>query len=194
MSLVELLVLLALVFFPLLQALLEKMGVGRREETLPEPQESAADPPVATMERPRPAAKGRLPETTAEEGAWSAGWGEWPVETLEDLSEEEVVTEEEADELIAYQEQLAERGGSEAARVTVPVVSMEPLVVDRSAEHRRFHERVMPPPPPRPRQPGQALDGVLRHPAALRQAIILSEVLGPPRALKPVEPAPTDLR
>lgn len=192
MNLIEILILAAFIFFPLLQALLEKLGGRNREEEPADPQQLEAPPPVATVEPPRSRERERLQEVEVDPGSWSSGWGHWPTETLEDLSAEEVLDEKEAAELVTYQEIVPDTQMSEAARVSVPVVSMEQLVVDRKAEHRRFHDGVSRPAPPRPSQPGEPLDGALRQPHALRRAIILSEVLGRPRSLQPLQNLPVD--
>ena len=185
MDIIELLVLLAFILFPLLQALLEKMGVGQRPEP-PSPAGEAEDEAgEVAVERAPVRASADVPE----EANWSSGWGSWPGEQLEELAAEEVVTEEEADELIAYQERLSQREATEAARTTVPVVSMEPLEVDRAAEHRRFHERVVTKRPPRAPAPSERLHSLLSDQSEIRRAVLLSEILGPPRSLRSDESA-----
>lgn len=199
MDLIELLLLLAFVFFPLIQALLEKLRKGRGDAQLPPPPQEEVGAPQARVERRStqvtvPAPPAEVPDGHGQE-EWSSGWGIWPGEegsvteareAMEDLSAEEVVTEDQADELIAYQERLAARQMPEAARVTVPVVSMEPLRVDRKAEHRRLHERLSPVATHQPRLPPHAagLGAALRTSDELRRAVLLSEILGPPRALR----------
>src|SRR5690606_37490311 len=120
-----------------------------------------ADVPPATVRAPR-----------REKETWSAGWGSWPSESeaLEELAAESVLEEEDAGELVALQERLPAPEIPEAARVTVPVVSLEQLEVDRAAEHLRFHRRTAPaPPPPARREPHP---GTLpRSRAELRRAI-----------------------
>ena len=180
MDIVELLVLLAFILFPLLQALLEKMGVGKPTAPPSPPDEGENETGAVAVER----APARTPVGRSEESSWSSGWGAWPGETLEELAAEEVVTEDEADELIAYQERLSQRQASEAARMTVPVVSMEPLEVDRVAEHRRFHQRVATKPPIAAPAPSRRLRRMLADQAEARRAVLLSEIIGPPRALR----------
>lgn len=193
MNLIEILVLLAFIFFPLLQALLERAGKRGGEEPLPPAgQEPEIEAPAQVVVAERAHTE---PARTSSPEHWSAGWGSWPgeehaeeeIRTIEQLSAEEVVTEDEADELIAYQERYAARQIPEATRVTVPVVSMEQLQVDRGAEHRRFHDRIAVAPRPSPRVEQRPLRRILRRPAAVQQAILLAEVLGPPRALRPPE-------
>lgn len=193
MNVIEILVLLAFILFPVLQALLERAGKGREQDTLPPPEpdvEEEAPARVVVVERPQPqTARGSSTEH------WSAGWGSWPgeeegeeeIRAIEALSAEEVITEDQADELIAFQERYAAQQIPEATRVTVPVVSMEQLRVDRGAEHRRFHDRVAETPRPAPRVAPEPLRRVLRRPAAVEQAILLAEVLGPPRSMRPLD-------
>lgn len=69
----------------------------------------------------------------------------------------------------------------EVVRVEHAVVSLEPLTPPETRRHAaRREERVRVPvlavPPPRP---------LLRTPEELRRAVLLAEVLGPPRALRP---------
>jgi hypothetical protein len=65
-----------------------------------------------------------------------------------------------------------------AMREAVP----EPVEIDRAAEHVRFHGRF--PAPVQPAAPSETLPEHLRKPGELRRAILLAEVLGPPRALR----------
>jgi hypothetical protein len=186
MDIADLLLLLVFIGFPLLQFVLERLGAKKRPPVPPE-EESELPPlpprlpverkPTATVER-----KATAPVDA--EGGWSEGWGSWPDESLEVLTAEEVVSEEAADELISLQARLPEREISEAARVTVPVVSLESLVVDRKAEHGRFHAiTARPKPAPRRAEPLD-IGATLRSPSELRRALIISEVLGPPHALR----------
>lgn len=106
------------------------------------------------------------------DGGWAEGWSEWPAAAE------------------------GPRGRPEASRPTAVVIEPEPAraddrrpeattvaTVDRAAEHERFHHLVS--------KPSRE---TLAHPrlrlgnrAALRRAILLREVLGPPRALEPQE-------
>lgn len=107
------------------------------------------------------------------------GWGDWAVDVPEgDQSEEGLLPEE----LGAEEEAVRV---SEAERVEVQVVSMEPLHVDRPAEHARLHRamaQVAARRPARPRAP--ALSAALAGREELRRAILVSEVLGPPKSLR----------
>lgn len=177
MDFVDLILLLVFIGFPLLQFVLERLGAKNRPQVPPEEEIDLPPlPPRLPVER--------KPTAPAEpEGGWSEGWGSWPHESLEVLTAEEVVSEEAADELITLQERLNDREISEAARVTVPVVSLESLVVDRKAEHGRFHAITAAPKPAAPRAVPLRIAETLRSPSELRRALIISEVLGPPKSL-----------
>jgi len=187
MDIVELLVLLAFILFPLLQSVLEKLGGAGRRGLPPDvdlPPQDRADTggplstPDAGMSSDTPAGH------EAEEG-WSAGWGRWPSDTLEDLSAEEVVTEEVAEEIVARQRRLGESVTvTEAARVTVPVVSLESVQAE-PAERLAGVKPIqrLPPPTIRRRPLHPTIRGVGSR-SELRRAIVLAEILGPPRGLE----------
>lgn len=200
MDIIELAILFAFVLLPLLQAVLEKIGGARRPPVGREEAEDTRDTsepdggqPVATKE----VSSEQASQGTAEvDAGWSAGWGRWPSEPLEELAAEEIVTRAEAEEIIERQERLEDDlTSSEAALVTVPVVSMEPLYVDHTRrEPRRTGTRpVVRPPSPigGRREAGRVLPG-LRSRSEVRRAIVLAEVLGPPLALERLERMPFD--
>lgn len=202
MDIIELLILAAFIVLPLLQALLEKIAGKGRKELPPddgvagerrEAREGARRAPVATQEARSERSAGAT-EAASEEG-WSAGWGRWESESLEELAAEEVVTQAEAEEIIERQDGLEnELATTEAARVTVPVVSMERLHVDRRGrESGAAASRQMPRPPAvaaaERRRIRRILPG-LSTPAEVKRAIVLAEVLGPPRALQASERLP----
>jgi hypothetical protein len=145
------------------------------------------------------------------EGSWSEGWGSWPAE------EEVAVEEPEPEplplplprrvEVPAPWEPVhrEERPHDVAARpmphpAPVPM-SVDPraevrrvertapaamaLHVDRAAEHRRFHERTEVAAAPVRAGRSALLEAL--HGSDLRKAVILAEVLGPPRSLQPLE-------
>jgi hypothetical protein len=58
---------------------------------------------------------------------------------------------------------------------------VEVATVDRDAEHARFHERITPAPA------GAPSARRIRGAGELRRAVLLSEVLGPPRALRELD-------
>lgn len=172
--------LLLFVFFvlPLLQGLLG--GKKKTPTSGPLPDEAERQEEVAEAR----AREDRLP---APEGAesWSAGWGSWPEPAeLERVAEIEVMDEEEALELTALQERLRPEDASEAVRVTTPVVSLESLEVDRAGEHKRFHHRVDAALPVPGGAAGPRVATLLRGREQLRRAVLLAEVLGPPRGLR----------
>ena len=125
---------------------------------------------------------------------WSEGWGEWAHE------ENSSTAAEPEHSPLSVQPTADSRATAtlEAAPETT-VVSLEPLAPrplpartsrevapDRTAEHARFHTRVaVSTPPPRPAAHHERLR--LRTPGELRRAVLLSEVLGAPRALRPLE-------
>lgn len=179
MDLVDLLVLLAFVGFPLLQLLLEKLGGGRKGQP---PVEDEQEPTLPAPD-PIPTHEPSLPAKAGEE--WSTGWGSWPVENLEDLTTKEVVSESQADELIALQDRLASREMlPEALRVTVPVVSLEALTVDRKAEQARVRATASSRAIVAQRFAAPSISHSLRSQADLRRAIILADVLGKPRGMQ----------
>jgi len=70
----------------------------------------------------------------------------------------------------------------EAPTAVAKRAPVEVAVVDRDAEHARFHERVA----PAPSSPASARPH-LHGASELRRAVLLSEVLGPPRALRELD-------
>lgn len=186
MNVIELLILLAFIFFPLIQIVLEKLG-GNRGEQLPPDYDPESYQTTTEMEA------GGVLQAEAEpvEGGWSSGWSEWPTEELPDeLQIEGPVSDREAERFLRMRESLDTPDTPalpEAVRVQVPVVSLESLTVDRAAEHRRLHARVRAATPPSARPPQNPLGVALRSRSGVRQAVLLAEVLGPPRALNPLE-------
>jgi hypothetical protein len=185
MSLLELLLLAAYIGFPLLQLQLEKLKGGAPPE--PPPEEPAEEPPIpAARSKPSlpPLARSKPSLPPRQEEGWSSGWGSWPTEAPVEPTGEEDVGEHEAEELIALQRRMASRQPSEAVRVTVPVVSLEALHVDRKAEHARLHARPVTRPATVRRAAAPTIGALLHSPADLRRAIVLAEVLGKPMALR----------
>jgi hypothetical protein len=66
-----------------------------------------------------------------------------------------------------------------------PVVRSLETEVDRDAEHRRFHDTIDDVRLPEVEEPIRAVLKGLRRPARLREAVLLAEVIGPPRAVRP---------
>jgi hypothetical protein len=175
MSLLELLLLAAFIGFPLLQLLLEKLKGGEPPE--PPPEGRAEEPPI-------PAARREASLPPRQEEGWSSEWGSWPTETPVELTDEEDAGVQEADELIVPLGRMAAQELSEAARVSVPVVSLEALHVDRKAEHTRLHARPVSRAATVRRAAAPTIGALLHSPADLRRAIVLAEVLGKPIALR----------
>jgi hypothetical protein len=180
-------ILLVLIFFgaPLL---------GRIFKTSPPP--DALPPPEAEPYGEEPA---RIPAPAGARrdapGDWSAGWGEWPgMETEED--EEAAAVEEARAAGVPDPEGIhtAEAVSLEPVTPVVyqrplpaPVASLDLVEVDRKAEHERLHRRFARPAAPPARARPDRLADHLRTRRELRRAILLTEVLGPPRALRPLE-------
>ncbi|HET7275306.1 MAG TPA: hypothetical protein VFI91_08980, partial [Longimicrobiaceae bacterium] len=115
------------------------------------------------------------PKATSTE-SWSDDWGEWP-----DASDEELL-ETLPEEAFSHEVRVPE-----AIRVEAPVVSMESAHVDHSTERTRIAARRSPPLEPKvvARKPHPGLYENLHGAQVLRRAFVLSEIIGPPRALKP---------
>lgn len=208
MDLMELLIFVFLfVVLPMLQRLGKKPEVGE----LP-PEGSGKLPSASPPERADRGlgAGGRSAEGPAD--SWSDGWGDWPRpadaegmpevlvadeadETEEDGYEQEWLSREAEARLEARpsEEEGWVRGSREdfrpellapeAERVYLPVASMEALRVDRAAEHKRFHKQISEyTGPPVLETPGRRAVRWSRE--EVRQAIVLSELLGPPRSLQ----------
>lgn len=76
--------------------------------------------------------------------------------------------------------------GPEAYSLETPVPparSLEQPLPSPEARHRAFHEKIDRP-PRRRRRAVSPLMQALRHPDGLRQAVLLKEILGPPRGLE----------
>jgi hypothetical protein len=117
----------------------------------------------------------------AEDVRAGEAWGDWPVDE-ESPDEEEGIHTLEARSL----EPVAPEPLPVPVERPLPaavVETLEVLEVDRGAEHRRFHRRA-PETPAAPVSRGESLGEVLRDPGALRRAVLLAEVLGPPKALR----------
>lgn len=181
MNLFEILIVLLFIVFPLLQQVL---GQKKDPELPPSEGEKDAEPEAArrggTGRSPAPAP--RVGERSTGEERWSVDWGAWPAEP-----DEEELVEVEAEELPM---EVTQPRRSRPVRDEPTVVSLEPLHVDRKVEHARFHARTDPVlPPVRTRQPRVA--ALLRGRGGLRNAVLLSEVLGLPTAFREL-PGPPD--
>ena len=134
-----------------------------------------------------------LPEAAEEdEVGWSAGWGKWPEFSFETPAEGEA-TEPSPTEVPTPAPLPTEAVSLESTAPPL-VVSLEPTRIDRAAEHARFRARTAAPAPVAPALPpralGAVLAGMLREREGLRRAVVLAEVLGPPRSLQPIDSEP----
>ncbi len=163
MDLFTILFAIAFVLLPLLQKIF-----GKADEEADVPPEDSREPQ----------------QRVGEAGGWSTDWGDWPEEVP--AAEEEVV------EMLPEEAFSHEMRVPEAVRVASPVVSMEPLHVDHSVDYQRSSTKKAPSRPARTRRPKYSVHApthaqALRDPKGLRRALVLSEILGPPRALDPHE-------
>lgn len=113
-----------------------------------------------------------LPARTAtEESSSELLWDEAATDAELDVTGTEVVRLEQTDETLP------------AELVTPAIVTLEQDVVDWEAEHERFHKRYVD-----ARSTGSAarhgLMDELRDPAALRRAVLMAEILGPPKSAR----------
>lgn len=158
----ELLLVLLFVVLPLLQQLLERRGPKRppTEEELEalEEYEGAIEP-----ERSVPA----LPHA----------------ETAGELARREVLDEEAARELAALQRRLPPETVPEAVRVSAPVVSTEAPGTSRRSRRTPRTDPLPAAEPPRSRS-APRVEPLLRGREELRRAVLLSEILGPPKSLE----------
>lgn len=160
-------------------------------QTMPAPRGGGARPLPGGDPEPLP--------LEAAPSSWSSGWGDWPgalPELVDEAEAEEAsweaVTETTAGVPILVPELPVEVPVRlEAETVALPVISLEPLEVDREAEHHRLHQRLRAAPPAPPLRPRRASAPRLRSRAELRRAVVLAEMLGPPRALQPLD-VPTE--
>lgn len=184
MDVVELLILAAFFLFPLLGRLFG----GKPQEPLPPPEEEWEP---EGEEAPRPPAERPRVFKVEDGSGWSAEWGDWPGEEKAEEEQDdeaqpvEVIFPVEAISLEPVAPQPVPVRPERPVPAAVPR-TMEALTVDRKAEHARFHQRVQVTPAPPARRAG-GIPALLRDPRHLRQAVILAEVLGPPRALRELE-------
>jgi hypothetical protein len=180
--------LLVVVFFVL--PLLQQMAEKRRKR----------GPRLPPLELPDEASRREAPRVRLErgEGGWSVDWGAWPTEAQDAPAEREESPYE--DPYGAGYEMLPARIEAQPREVTVaepaaspaPIlrdrasraVSLESLEVDRATEHARLHRRISEPVTPRRPAP-TSLGRRLLVPSEARRALLLAEVLGPPRSLRP---------
>ncbi len=175
MSVVEILIAVLFLGLPLLGRLL---GGSAPPPTLPPPPESGGATPARL---PAPVA---VPEPVG-------GWGDWPGDEEADEEDEaldEVAGDHDLDvdsihtaEALSLEPISASEGVVRALPAPLPA-ALDAPAVDRRAEHERFHRKVAGPAAPAPR-PDRLADH-LRSRAEVRRAILLAEVLGPPKSLQ----------
>lgn len=199
MDFISLLLLIVFIVLPLVQEVLKRRRTPPRVpgEHLPrEPQPQSGDRELeAARER-----AGELRGDGQTGGGWSDDWGEWPDE-VEAGSEAVPILWEDAPPPLEKEPAPRAIARIEAETLEVMpeqhpppplVISLEPKHIDRAAEHQRFHDKVYAaavPLPPRPARARDSFAALLRDQRGVRRAIIVSEVLGPPRALQPLERA-----
>ncbi|MEW5926536.1 MAG: hypothetical protein AB1941_03555 [Gemmatimonadota bacterium] len=195
MDWIELLIVIVFFGAPLLGRILQR-GQPAPPPTLPGGEAPGyAEPQAPAL--PAPARTGAgLPAPAGRAGGWSAGWGQWP-EVVTEEDEEELVDDEEgiagdhdlAADSIHTREAISLEPVTEVEGMLRPlpqaVVALDTSEVDRAREHLRFHDKYFKaaPPPPRP----DRLADHLRSRAEVRRAVLLAEVLGPPRSLRGLE-------
>lgn len=176
MSFFEILIVLLFIVLPLLQQVLGQ----RKGPEGPEPDAEDEDPRLRPHRLPQasraPAAEG----ASGVEG-WSVDWGEWPAHGEEELPVEETLEE------IGAEAPPPEH--TRVEREMPKVVSLEPLRVDRDAEHDRFHARKGPVLRPVKGRPPR-IATLLRGREGLRRAVLVSEVIGLPTAFRYMTPPP----
>lgn len=186
----SLLIPLLFIGIPLLGRILQGRAPEPPPDVLPPP---PAEPGEARSRLPAPAPSPQLPGGPAADAGWSEGWAAWP--GLEADEEEEAGVEGLAagHDLDADTIHTAEAVSLEP--VAVREVAVRPLpaapvaldaaVVDRRVEHERFHGKVVETPAPPPGE--ERLADHLRSRSAVRRAVLLAEVLGPPRSLREID-------
>lgn len=200
MDFFEILIILLFIVLPLLQQVLGQRGEGGgpdetadgEGERLPG-HRTGVERPHREEERPAGAAQERSRTPSREEpsapGGWSADWGEWPGDEEDEAEDEagldEISAAEIPDEVRgrAPREQPMGHDAPEQIRLATQVVSLEPLHVDRRAEHARLHARRSADVEPVELRVAR-LAGLIEGRDDLRRAILLAEVVGPPAALR----------
>ena len=180
--------LLLFIFFglPLLGRILQKNA----PPGLPPAEDEHGEHGEAHGELPAPREPARTPARSGS-GEWSAEWGEWPGIEAEDDEEEAVARIPDlAPEPIHTAEAISLEPVTVREEVARPLPAplAEPLEVtevDRKAEHARFHRRIARPAAAPVR--AQGIAGQLRSREGVRRAVLMAEILGPPRALRAPE-------
>lgn len=206
MDLLEILIIALFILFPVMEGILKQRRKPKGPDRV-EGDESTDEAPwmQAEPEEPRTAAdmvpddlwevmtgerrEGPEPRE-AGEGSWPAepeeGLGEPvstpPAESAEDWRSEAWVVD---DERLAEEPESLEYEGPEAYTLETPAPeprSLERPVPSASARHARFHDLIDRPEPRRSAR-ASSLVRSLRSSKGLRQAVLLKEILGPPKGL-----------
>lgn len=199
MDFFSLLLLIVFIVLPLVQEVLKR----RRPPPRVPGEDLPGEPHPQNSDRDLQAARERAIELRGDgqTGGWSGDWGEWPDEGEAGDEAVPVLREaappplerEPAPRAIARVERVQDVTLEVLPEQHPPpplVISLEPTRIDRAAEHQRFHDKVYAaavPLPPRPALARDSFAALLRDQRGVRRAIIVSEVLGPPRALQPLE-------
>ena len=171
MDWIQVLFILLFILLPLIQGVAE-----RRRRPPSEEDPSATLPDIATR------------EPVASSGDDTSAWDAWFEPQLGEMRQVQTEQGEErlAEEIQPFEavslEQFEQAPEPIVLERPVPAALPEPVVIDRAAEHGRFHDRYLAPVEPSIRS--ETLPERLRKPGELRRAILLAEVLGPPRAMR----------
>ncbi|CAN5713822.1 hypothetical protein BH23GEM8_BH23GEM8_13800 [soil metagenome] len=191
---------LLLIFFffvlPLIQQIVQSRKQAENPPGLPGEEEVDLEhefPVELEGQRRRP---GPAESIEAEEhgDGWSSGWGAWPGETVETEAEEHAIGTETEPSLLEQvrvlreQATRAERSNPEIRPERVVFerpVPAEPVYVEHRAEGPRVQSRtrVLSTPVLGVRRGATDIGRAVHDRQELRRAVILAEVLGPPRSL-----------
>jgi hypothetical protein len=195
----EILLILLFIVFPLIEHIAaSKRKKDQQPDELP-PEYAGGGYEWEPMPGPQPHRRDGPAE--AQGPSWSDDWGGWSEPEREEAPVAVAPSPRKEPEHGFHWEHLSRDTGARPlpepvvprplpepavpAPTPVRVVSLDKLVVDREAEHRRFRDKVQQTSaPPTRRRPRNPLAEALRRPEDVRRAVLLSEVLGPPRALQ----------
>ncbi len=204
------------IFFvlPLIQQIAEARKRGSEPPVeLPEEEWEYEEEHLSTMDSGSAGTEARRSRGAETDGEWSEGWGSWPGEIPVPIPVPETPPARSPDTEVR-QAQLPEQEKSrwERGRNRVPVereapvrlerpvptprpervlidrtIPAEPASIDRPEESRRPRQRVLSRPAVGEVRAVSPMSAVLHDGSQLRQALVLSEILGRPRALRPLE-------
>lgn len=211
MELFEILFIAMFILFPILEQVLKRRGGPDEEEPGPvamEPPPGEIDAPAEEREpvqasemvpddlwavltgEQRPGRPGEVHVEAEQDEEWatSEGFGERAhresIETVEEPEEARTAAGSDWSSAPDPEEAYSLERLDYAPVPYEPVAyeALERTVPSTEARHRTFHEKVDRPVPPRPRR-RSTVGRALGRPETLRHAIILTEVLGPPKGL-----------